>query len=248
MQLNGFTVEIPECKEETNTGYVILKHNENFRIKLRNHHKKDGHGTPSDADVYVNGIFTGSFRIDYGQTVSLEHPLNDSGKFTAYRNGSNEANQIGLDPNSEDNGLIKVVWKPGNYKVRSIPLVVTPDWSWPYNPSISYPLNDNYYDDGHYINIHHTYNTAYSSTRSTTSGYDNNAVCSCISANHNNDLVGGGIGLSGNSNQTFTETDSLEYTEQSTTIFLKIAFRDSEPRPIKPVYKVHSTSIPRTLR
>lgn len=250
MQLNGFTLEIPECKEETNTGYVVLKHNENFRIKLRNHHKKDGHGIPSDADVYVNGNFVGCFRIEYGQTVVLEHPLHDSGKFTAYRNGSSEARQIGLDPNSEDNGLIKVVWKPGNYKVRSPYVLPEITWTWPYNPTITYREYDNSYDDGHYSITYSDHTTANYATGGYVSRkglFSNTSSCCCASNSGN--LVGGGVGLSGHSNQKFTETDALEYVEGETTIYLRIAFReeDNTPRPIKPVYKVHSTSMPRRL-
>ncbi len=235
--LNGFRVTVPEAKEEDNSGYVVLRHGQNFRISLHNGHKYEGRGVPSDAEVYVQGNYVGTYRIPAGQTIILEHPIEDSGKFTAYRNGSNEAQQIGLDQESDDNGLIKVVWKPGNYKVRQIPVVV----NWLYSPPTwTYRELDNYYDDGHSHTITYSYNTmARSSTCSSSK--------SCYS-NSSNNLVGGGIGLSGHSEQTFTETDALEYVESDTVIYLRIAFRDEEPRPIKPVYKVHSTSVPRPLK
>jgi hypothetical protein len=249
MQLNGFRVTIPEAKEENSEGHVVLSHGQNFRISLHNAHKYNGRGTPSDCEVYVQGEYVGTYHVPAGQTVILEHPIHDSGKFTAYRNGSSEAQQIGLDPNSDDNGLIKVVWKPGNHKVRSIQ-VSDVSWTWPYHPNIVYPENDNYYDDGHNYTItydDHTFNNSATGGYVSRKGLFSSNVSCCANAGN---LVGGGIGLSGSSNQTFTETDALDYVEPETAIYLRIAFREESntPRPIKPVYKVHSTSVPRRLQ
>lgn len=244
MQLKGFSVEIPECLEETSQGYVVLKHGQPFRIKLNNHHKSGGSGKSSDAEVWLQGNFVGCYRIDYGETLILERSFSDSGKFTAYRNGSSEARRIGLDPNSDDNGLIKVVWKPGNYKVSQWVSPVTVTWqTLRYNVPENDNYWDNYYDDGHQYTISYDYNTT-PITRST-SCFSSSTSCRANSGN----LVGGGVGLSGHSNQHFTETDALDYVEGETTIYLRIAFReeDNTPRPIKPVYKVHSTNVPRRL-
>lgn len=243
MQLNGFRVTVPEASEEKSDGYVVLRHGQNFRIELHNGHKYENRGVPSDAEVYVQGIYVGTYRVPYGQTVILEHPADDFGKFIAYKNDTQEARIAGIDPDSADNGLIKVVWKPGNYKtkkIRSIPVIVN---TWKEYPiaTRTYDYNSNHYHDGH------QYGTTYGDNSTCRGIYTPcNISCSCRT---DNNLVGGGIGLSGNSDQTFTETNSLDYIETTTTIYLRIAFQEYEPRPIKnTVYKVHSTSIPRPLR
>lgn len=244
--LNGFRVTVPEAREENSEGHVVLKHGQNFRLALHNGHKYEGRCIPADVEVYVQGEYVGTYRIPAGQTVTLEHPLHDSGKFTAYRNDSSEARQIRLDPNSADNGLIKVVWKPGNYKIQQWISPVTITWQkLRYNVPENDNYWDNYYDDGHQYTITYDYNTTGCTTRSASCLSSSTSCCASNSGN----LVGGGVGLSGHSNQHFTETDALDYVEGETTIYLRIAFReeDNTPRPIKPVYKVHSTNVPRRL-
>jgi uncharacterized protein (UPF0248 family) len=252
MQLNGFSVEIPESIEETSQGYVVLKHGEHFRIKLNNHHKKDRHGKSSDAEVYLQGKFIGCYRIEYGETLILERSFSDSGKFTAYRNGTPEADQAEINPDSPDNGLIKVVWKPGTKKHHYE--IVNPDigtgehYLRAWIKSIeTYPVR---YSD----NTSSALPLYYDST--TDGGYHFfNCSTSCCAKSHTtrscNELTGGGIGLSDHSDQKFTETESLDYSgEGSTTMYLRISFRNEEPRPINTVvYKtVTSTSIPRPLK
>ena len=218
MFLNGFSVSVPESQEETSDGYVVLRHNQNFSIRLHNGHKFNGSCKPADAEVYVQGKHVGTFRVPYGQTVIIERSVDDNGKFTAYRNGTYEAQLAEIDAGDPNNGLIKVIWKPG-YK---------------YRPPVNYVSNNiniNWEDltSNHYLDSGTVTNYASHSTRK----------C-CLS--------GGGVGLSGHSNQSFSEVDSLIYDEPETTIFLRIAFRD-EIRSIKQKrHKVYSTRVPRPLR
>ena len=245
--LNGFSVSVPEAQEETSDGYVILKHDQHFRIRLHNSHKDNGIGKAADCEIYLSGKYIGTYRIPYGQTILLEHPINDFGKFTAYRNGTPEAEQAEIDSNDPDNGLIKVIWKPGTKKCH-------------------YEVIDPYIGTGnHYprtwIDAIETYPiTRYDTTsaaiplyyNTTTDGghhFFNGSTSCCVKSHATrscNDLTGGGIGLSDHSNQKFTETEPLDYNECDTTIYLRIAFRNNEhvPRPLKPVYK---TSVPRPL-
>lgn len=123
--MNGFSVEIPECIEQDCDGYVTMKHEQKFTIKINNHHKSDGYGKPCDTDVYVDGKHVGSFRLAYGETIRLEHPINDNGCFTAYKKGTQEACQANINPYSDEAGLIKVVFRPGHYPSKFVrPLVV----------------------------------------------------------------------------------------------------------------------------
>lgn len=256
--LNGFGLSIVEAQEENSDGYAILKHGQKFSLRLKNTHRYEGKQIPCDVDVFIQGKRMGSWRIPAGQTIILERPENDYGHFTAYRNNTLEAQQAGIDKDSYENGLIKVVFKPGKVKERCQwvnPLPYMPcTWpSWPYD----------YHDHSiGYYNINYNYNTNYNNTTSDvrTRSYKSAVTSSCCSeGNHylteschevgSRGLVGGGVGLSGTSNQTFSEVEALDYVEQATTIYLRIAFMDEEPRPLtsQKVYKVCS-SVPRPLK
>lgn len=233
MQLNGYRVEIPECIDESSTGHITMRHGSHFTLRLSNHHKKDRSGRPCDASVYLDGKHVGTYRIDYGTDLILEHPINDQGRFTAYRKDTLESSLSQLDTDSEESGLIKVVFKPGYIPItnilvyRELPLVIDylPYQSSPY---ISYGCKDD---------LNRT-------TSDTSWSYTNSSII------HTCDLVSGRVGLSGYSNQEFRETSNLSYDEPSTTIYLRIAFREQdEPHPISPVYKVyHSSAYPRPLK
>jgi hypothetical protein len=241
--LNGFSVSVPQAQEETSEGYIVMRHGDTFKLRLSNRHKFAGSCRPADAEVYVQDKYCGTFRVPYGQTITLERPLNDTGKFTAYRNGTAEATQAEIDPDDSDNGLIKVVWEPG-YKYE-FPVVHTTYLrcpSWP-----DYNDNSNHYNDGGYV-ITYGDNTTYGNN--TTCNYTTMRSCTCSNTNSGN-LVGGGVGLSGESRQSFSETAELVHDECCTVIYLRIAFTNDEPRPINSmravVYKVE-TNIPRPLR
>ena len=248
--LNGFSVSISEAQEETSENYIVLRHGQTFSLRLHNGHKENGKCIPADAEVYVQGKYCGTFRVAAGQTIWLERPLNDTGKFTAYRNNTYEAKQAEIDPTSFDNGLIKVVWKPGREQpdfVRDVYKHVV-DYS---RIERTWPQNWNYYDPSSTADYQTftDYNTTSGSCSTSCHSYTttvNNDVRSCRS---NDCLVGGGVGLSGHSNQSFNEVQPLDYTDQETTIHIRIAFRDDGPRPIKAVHKVvYESKTPRPLK
>lgn len=238
-ELNGFNVSVPEAHEETNEGYVILKHGQEFRIRLHNHHKDYGRCLSADATVYVQGKCVGTFRVPYGQTMMLEHPVNDTGKFTAYKNGTSDARMAEIDADDPENGLIKVIWKPGSYNVPIVKDIF-------YTPTIMYPTryDEPTWDTTFEWTNYNTNNTARRSV-STTSTIGCHANY-CV--NNSDDLCGGGVGLSGNSEQAFSETAPLIYNGCNTTICLRIAFKNSSsPRPLEEI-RVYTTKVPRPLR
>jgi len=243
--LNGFTVSVPEAQEESSEGYIVLEHNQNFRLRLRNGHKFESRYIPADAEVYLNGTYCGTFRVPANQTITLEHPINDNGKFTAIRNNTKEAISAELKEDSQENGLIKVVWKPGSEPEHIYIIICEPIKVHIYDNDYigdKYPLfynvDSNYYYDGGY------------STNTTVNTRSSSTACSYHTHSVPGNLVGGGVGLSGHSDQGFTKIDQLNYSEHPTTIYLRIAFRDSEVRPLKSnvVYKIHSTKVPRPLK
>jgi hypothetical protein len=240
--LNGFLVQVPECLEETCDNYVVMQHGQQYSLKLSNHHKDSGSCKPCDADAYIDGKFVGSWRIPFGQNILLERSVNDSGKFTAYRKDSAEAKQAGIDSNSSELGLIKVVFRPGTKKIQVARVVI----SYPYVP-LPY-IDPNPWPWHIYWNTTSDSNTYSCNTTSTASYNSGNEPQGTLTRSCEN-LVGGGTGLSGESSQRFSEVEELSYDEPCTTIFLRLAFRDEEPRPLEKVERrVYSTTIPRPLR
>ena len=127
--LNGFSVTIPESYSETSEGHVGLRHGQNFKVRLHNGHRGPYGSVPCDATIILNGKDVGTFRVNAGQTTIIERPANDTGKFTAYQEDSYEAASIGIDRNSNDLGLIEVVFRPGNRKIHWTPPAVSVTWN-----------------------------------------------------------------------------------------------------------------------
>lgn len=226
--LNGFSVTVPESYSETSEGHVGLMHGQNFKVRLHNGHRGPYGSVPCDATIILNGKDVGTFRVNAGQTTIIERPANDTGKFTAYSEDSYEAASIGINRNSDNLGLIEVIFRPGNKKSQWVPPVISvSDNSW--HPPIHYT---HYYDSGNY-----TGRPMYRGISS---------EC-CAKSCSFREPVGMGIGLSGHSNQNFHEVDDLDYNEPATRIYLRLvkeSFERSGPRPLRSVY---STDVPRKL-
>lgn len=103
-----------------NTGHVRLEHNIHYSLILRNFAN-----TSCDADVSIDGVSVGVWRIPNSSTIEIERPIDDTGRFTFYALESHQATKIGLS--SDDKlGLITVVFIPEkvysssvNYSERS---------------------------------------------------------------------------------------------------------------------------------
>jgi hypothetical protein len=104
MQINNFSVNIVGGSEDHN-GYVQLKHKRQYQLQLTNWNKEK-----CDAEVHIDGKHVGTFRLDSFVNITLERPVNDTGKFTFYKDGTKEAKSAGLENIAkEDKGLIKVL-------------------------------------------------------------------------------------------------------------------------------------------
>jgi hypothetical protein len=249
--LNGFSVKVPECLSETSENYVVMRHGQQYSLKLSNHHKEDGHGKPCDAEVYIDDEFCGSYRIPSGESITLERPEHSNQRFTAYRIGSEEAKIAKIDHN-KSMGLIRAVFRPGNKKYVSMifskPVIIDEPWPYitktpqkPWTPPGVYAYAVSDWDT---LSTPTFSNNSYSSvpTSNAEFGSDN---CSYTASR---DLVGGGTGLSGQSNQRFNEVDALDYDKQATSIYLRLAFEDEgKSEDIRPLKKVYSTRVPNPL-
>lgn len=105
MKDNEFEVVIPEGRD-LNDGYVGMPHGTRYSLLLRNHRDND-----CDADVSIDGIQVGIWRIYRNSEIRIERPVHDTGHFTFFEVGSREAYSAGIAPNP-DNGLISVTFKP----------------------------------------------------------------------------------------------------------------------------------------
>ena len=105
MNNNEFEVEIPEGQKVEN-GYVEMRHNTQYSLNLKNHR-----WVPCDAQVTIDGIHVGTWRIESRGEVQIERPVHDTGHFTFFQVGTEEADMAGITKNP-DNGLISVTFKP----------------------------------------------------------------------------------------------------------------------------------------
>lgn len=117
MRFGNFSLLIPEGRE-VNTGHVELGHGSVYTLRLANH----DHSRSCDAYVTVDGKDMGAYRLRPGQTFSLERPFHDSGRFTFFKAGTDEAKQSGESAINEGNrGLVTVVFKPERQRqVRTV--------------------------------------------------------------------------------------------------------------------------------
>lgn len=105
MNNNEFEVEIPEGQKLEN-GYVEMRHNTQYSLNLKNHR-----WVPCDAEVTIDGIHVGTWRIESRGEIHIERPVHDTGHFTFFQVGTEEADMAGITKNP-DNGLISVTFKP----------------------------------------------------------------------------------------------------------------------------------------
>ena len=240
MYLNDFSVRI-EGKSES-SGYIEMNHGEHYSLVLKNNGKN-----PCDATVEIDGKDVGAFRIESKQNIHLERPSNEKKLFTFYQLGTEEAEESGLNKvEKSDMGLIKVIFRPGEYKNQPLKTV---EWcsvvgTNPFKRSrcSGFDQVSDMHDSSYYAG----------STNQNSSG---NLYRSCISADTNSKSYGsaapnaGGTGLSGHSHQEFFRVEELNYDESRTTeIYLRlipVKEKREKPTELKPVVK--STPIPPPL-
>jgi hypothetical protein len=114
MKLNDFEVVIPEG-DETEVGYICLKHGMQYSIKLRNHSER----LRCNATVKMDGSAVGTWRVDRSDTITIERPVHDSGRFTFYQEGTPEAAKANIRA-TEELGLISVLFRPEKGKQASL--------------------------------------------------------------------------------------------------------------------------------
>lgn len=124
MHLNNYSVRVIGGTEK-DSGYVYLSHGKVYKLQLRN-----DHGIRCDAEVHIDGKLINTFRIPQWGSITLERaPGDDRGRFTFYKEGTQEAERAQIHSGDSNNGLISVVFTPE--KRRPVTVTVT-DIQQPY--------------------------------------------------------------------------------------------------------------------
>lgn len=248
MYLNYFSVRIPEGYEDEQ-GYVHMKHNQIYKIMLRNNRHLD-----ALAKVFVDGKEIGLYFVKNKSNLTIERPLNDDGKFTFYSITSNESKELELEQNDKL-GLITVIFTPIKektscetiFKILEIykqPIIYQPIW---YRQNIPYNYNETlpiwYYNE----NINNLYHIDNKIEFNCCTQTNNNQYNQCAGNGFKRRVRAGGTGLSGKSTQEFYEHKIDENTvylyEEQTTIHLRLICSNQKGKKIRKLNGL-STLIP----
>jgi hypothetical protein len=108
MRHSFFSLMIPQGREFNGTGYVRMKHGTVYVIRIGNADTR----RPCDAAVVVDGKPVGTWRLGPAQSARLEHPVDDTGRFTFHAADSPEARDgdvHAIDPAAR--GLVAVTFR-----------------------------------------------------------------------------------------------------------------------------------------
>jgi len=106
MILQNYEVEVPEGLERD--GYVSLKHEQQYTIKLVN-----GDLIRCNAQVSIDGKDIGTFRLSPKETLILERGAEDRGRFTFYKKGTKAFKEVGGEDIPKDfQGALIVTFTP----------------------------------------------------------------------------------------------------------------------------------------
>jgi hypothetical protein len=190
---------------ELDNGYVEIAHGTQYQIVMRN-----DRATACDARVTIDGKEIGSFRIWPNSSITLERkPGSDAGRFTFFREGTEEAKQSQVETGSPNNGLISVVFTPE--RARPIQTVTWGEPYWypwwtvnPYEPKVMF------------------------------NSWVEPRVMSFSADVGGRGSRAGGTGLTGHSNQNFSSVGALDYDYSGQTqINLRlICSEQSQIRPL----------------
>ena len=204
INLNNFAVEIiPKSGYSDKTVidgayYYKLPHKSEYKIKLSNNHN-----SKCDAIIWLEGEEIGTWRLNGYQSISIERPANIDRKFTFVRDTSIDAIRAGVTPNSDNNGLIKVLFKPEKDYLYTL------DETWCGCRSLS--MNNNINTTTQFMN---------NNINKSSSMYD--------PVSHNN-VSSGATVLGDRSDQTFRTVGPLYNVdpENITTIYVRLLVDDS---------------------
>ena len=113
MRVGSYSLLVPEGVERS-TGHVEVPHGTRYTLRIGNHdHRR------CDAEVTIDGVTIGVFRLNGHQTAVVERKPDDRGRFTFYAADSADGAQAGAALISTDlRGLVQVKFTPGRPEFR----------------------------------------------------------------------------------------------------------------------------------
>jgi hypothetical protein len=213
MRLGNFSLLIPEGYEG-GSGHVRLRHGQTYTLRLGNHGS-----LRCDAEVTVDGKPTGTFRINGNNTITLERPENDTGRFTFLLRNSAEGQAANLSGVPEgDLGLVQVRFKPERYYQPPPQNIVRP------------------------VSMHEP-----TVTGGTTPDWGGNAI-EKTSGGICRGMSAGGTGLTGQSGQTFYTVANLDY-DPTGEVVISLRLVGSEEASVRPLVAAQrSNPVPPPVR
>jgi len=234
MLLNNFSVRVPEGREHHQ--YVELQHDTKYSLVLANKNTED-----CDARVEIDGQAVGTWRIKAKSTVRLERPVDSEGRFTFYKQGTEEASKAQLEAVGEDKlGLVCVWFTPA--KRQQVPQwISTPQWGSHYPSPTPPPIPLDYQVDCN------TIQTAFFCASSADMPSMSQKSVGSITREARL-MSSGGTGLSGKSTQQFVEAQELDLDmDRQTFIALRLVCVEKEESDIRPLVQ-RATPVPPPLK
>jgi len=235
MRLNDFSVRVVNGHEVAG-GYVEMAHGAKYTLCLHNYRN-----VVCDTQVSIDGKDVGTWRISAHSSIRLERPAHDTGRFTFYELGTEDAEAAQI-PSGADSGLVRVTFTPACrmvwYYTNTVVGECYPDspqgYCYTYDPPQYCYLDQNlqFFIDG--------------GSRLTT----DNVACSLSTAKQTSQPAqhkAGGTGLSGQSGQEFgtASSISLDYSQRTTIHLRLVGGRGNDsPRPLTQL----STPIPPSVK
>lgn len=105
LRLGDYAVCIPQGFY-IDTGHVRLEHNIHYSIIMENFGN-----TSCDAEVSIDGVSVGTWRVSNNSKIEIERPVYDTGRFTFYALESEQSRKIGLSADDKL-GLVTVTFMP----------------------------------------------------------------------------------------------------------------------------------------
>lgn len=88
---------------ETGVGYCYLKHQEQYKLALKNYSEND-----ASAEVSIDGKVVGIYLVKSKSKVIVEGPLNSDACFTFYKFDSEQGQNLSEDTDPQNYGLVQV--------------------------------------------------------------------------------------------------------------------------------------------
>lgn len=247
----AFEVKVVNSEKETQNGYVYMKHGTQYKMELSNHRD-----LRCNAEIKIDGKSVGVWRIPAYETIVIERPSDDIGKFTFYKKGSKEAKVVDTGIADINQGLVEVEFTP-EYRSAYVPAIYVNPWRpWydVYNPwyyNVGSPKAESSAVDLSWSEYSHN-TVMYSSVKADAFALNN------FNTNTNakgEDATAGMTGLSGKSDQKFLAADSMNLDYSSiVTIRLRLVAkrkRNSVKEEVdgpRPLAQQNTTPIPPAVR